>query len=124
MNRPLNLRGTSTESRYYRWLTGMPCCLSARTDRVQRAHTGGLSEGKGMSRKAPLWTVLPLYWSLHAVEERQRKRFWGEVGIEPIPHAERLFDMFEVNDRTGAELMLADMHEAANLEYLAEHIHG
>ena len=113
---PHTLRGTAKERKYYRWLEGMPCCLSARTDAVQRAHTGK----KGVGRKAPLWTVLPLQHALHLAEEAGRDSFWEQAGHDPIPWAERLFDCFEKDDREGAEALLFDMHEGANLLFLGQ----
>lgn len=111
---PRTGRGTALERRYNAWLTGLPCCLSARTDGVVRAHTGDHRQHKGLQQKAHLTTILPLQNALHLEEERGREAFWMRaLGESPVPWAERLFDCFENDDREGADLLLLDMHERA-----------
>ena len=114
-----NLRGTPLERRYFAWLGGFPCCLSQRPDGVQLAHTGDVTTGKGVGFKTGPDTVLPLHHALHAMEEKGRQWFWsGALGESPLPWAERLFDIFEKDDREGAEILLMDMHEQADKAFL------
>lgn len=109
-----NRRGSAEERRYYKWLEGFPCCLSARPDGVQRAHVGDHQQGKGMARKAALWTVLPLQIALHHAEEQNREGFWLDaIGESPVPWAERLHDCFGKDDRLAAADLLCDMHDLA-----------
>lgn len=117
---PRTGRGTAEERRYYAWLKGMPCCLTGNTDGVQFAHTGAWGEGKGLGQKAALWTVLPLHHVLHAVEERGRQLFWTSVKIEPVPWATRLYDQFTKDNRHEAELILAEMRQEANRDFLVQ----
>ena len=109
-------RGTPTEKRYYAFLTGLPCCLSGRTDAVQRAHTGP----KFMGRKSALWTVFPLQHVLHLAEEANRLDFWTFAlpGQDHLAWAERLFGNFEERDRIEAEYTLAEMADLADRAYL------
>ncbi|MDP5216731.1 hypothetical protein Q5Y75_05830 [Ruegeria sp. 2205SS24-7] len=115
------MRGSTEEKRYYKWLhLNCVCCLSGRID-IELAHTGGPAEGKGMSRKAALWTVLPLSKPLHHAEERNRREFWKNVGIpypQHIEWAERLYDHFTKQDDPTA--LLADMQARANRAFLAQ----
>ena len=111
-----NMRGTPLERRYYKWLEGMPCALSARTDEVERAH---LRKFTGMGIKPHPRHILPLHHTLHEAEHDSPKHFWPCVfDDDPRDWAERLFEMFEQNDRTGAELLLVDMHEKASQPFL------
>lgn len=118
-DRSLPKRFSEPERRYYAWLHNFPCCLSGRVD-VQIAHTGGLAQGKGMGRKAALWTCLPLSAPLHAAEEANREAFWRGAGVDRLPFAERLYDIFE----GGASLvdgfaLIHDMQAQADRRYLA-----
>lgn len=119
-DRSLPKRFSETERRYYAWLHNFPCCLSGRPD-VQIAHTGGLAQGKGMGRKAALWTCLPLSAPLHWAEEANRDAFWHGAGVKPLPFAERLYDIFG----NGASLadgfaLIGDMQAKANRFFLAD----
>lgn len=119
-DRSLPKRFSEAERRYYAWLHNFPCCLSGRTWDVQIAHTGGLAQGKGMGRKAALWTCLPLSAPLHWAEETDRATFWRHAGVKPLPFAERLYDIFE----NGASLadgfaLIGDMQAQADRAYLA-----
>ena len=109
-----NLRGTPLERRYYKWLhENCACCLTMQPE-FDICHTGGLTEGKGMGRKAAIKTCLPLIRKLHLTEEAGRERFWEAVGIpDYLAWAERLFDLFETDQ--SPEDLLMDMHERANL---------
>ncbi|MEM6546468.1 MAG: hypothetical protein AAF713_01855 [Pseudomonadota bacterium] len=89
-----NQRFTQEERRYYAWLHELPCCLSMVSIGVQVAHTGGLSEGKGVARKADLQTCLPLHYRLHYWEERNRRLFWRQVGVDPIRWSAKLYQAF------------------------------
>lgn len=120
-DRSLPKRFSEPERRYFTWLHNFPCCLSGRTWDVQIAHTGGLAEGKGMGRKAALSTCLPLSYPLHVAEEANREAFWHGAGVDRLPFAERLYDIFE----NGASLadgfaLIGDMQAQADRGYLAE----
>lgn len=113
-----SLRGTPAEKRYYSWLhRECVCCLTLQPE-FDIAHTGTLLDGKGMGRKAALWTCLPLTRKLHIAEERGRARFWENVGHNPTVWAARLYDIFE--DQGDPKPLLWDMHENANLQYISE----
>ena len=119
-DRSLPKRFSEHERRYYAWLHNFPCCLSGRID-VEIAHTGGLAQGKGIGRKAALWTCLPLSAPLHHAEEAGRDAFWRGAGVKPLPFAERLYDIFE----NGASLsdgfaLIGDMQAKADRAFLAE----
>lgn len=111
-------RFSTAEARYYRWLHRLPCCLSDRQD-IEIAHTGGLAEGKGMGRKAALWTCLPLARPLHLAEETGRERFWAGAGLDRLPWAARLYDVYEAGGDMGDALALVrDMQDAADRDFL------
>lgn len=123
-DRSLPKRFSEAERRYYAWLHNFPCCLSGRID-VQIAHTGGLTQGKGMGRKAALWTCLPLSHRLHVIEEANREAFWRCTGIDRLAFAERLYDIYE----NGASLadgyaLIGDMQAKADRSYLASILSG
>lgn len=123
-DRSLPKRFSEPERRYYAWLHNFPCCLSGRPD-VQIAHTGGLAQGKGMGRKAALWTCLPLSFPLHVAEEANREAFWRGAGVDRLPFAERLYGIFE----GGASLidgfaLIHDMQAKADRSYLAAILAG
>lgn len=119
-DRSLPMRFSEAERRYYRWLHNFPCCLSGRPD-VQIAHTGGLAQGKGMGRKAALWTCLPLAAPLHWAEEAGRDDFWRGAGVRPLPFAERLYDIFEAGGNLADGFALIhDMQAMVNRDYLAD----
>lgn len=96
---------------------GMGCCLSGRTEAVQVAHTGA----KAMGLKSPLWTCLPIDAVLHHEEERGRSDFWSQAlpGENHLDWAVRLYDCFEQSDRMGALVLLEDMRDLADRQYLA-----
>lgn len=96
---------------------GLGCCLSGRTEAVQVAHTGQ----KAMGLKSPLWTCLPLDFALHREEEHGRDTFWSQAlpRENHLDWAERLYDCFEKSDRTGALVLLEDMRDLADRQYLA-----
>ena len=111
-------RGTSQERRYMTFLhDGLGCCLSGRTDGIEVAHTGP----KAMGLKSPMWTCLPLHYSLHREEECGRDAFWKQAlpGENHLDWALRLYDCFEQSDRIGALLLLEDMRDLADRRYLA-----
>jgi hypothetical protein len=115
---PRTGRFTQQERRYMAFLhDGLGCCLSGRTDGVEVAHTGQ----KSMGMKAPLWTCLPLHYSLHREEECGRDRFWKQAltGENHLDWAVRLYECFEQSDRMGALVLLEDMRDAADRQYLA-----
>ncbi|MEM1371942.1 MAG: hypothetical protein AAGG72_06915, partial [Pseudomonadota bacterium] len=105
---------------YKNWLhEDMACCLSGRTD-VQLAHCGDVTTGKGMAIKSAPWTQLPLSFPLHLAEEANRNAFWEmAIGESPLPWAERLWDCFTTGDKESGQLLLADMRDMANREFLA-----
>ena len=108
-------------SRYKRFLHGLGvCCLSGRSD-IQLAHAGDVTTGKGMGRKCPHYQVLPLSMPLHHAEEGGRSDFWKQAlpGEKHLDWAERLYECFEQSDRTGALLLLEDMRDLADRQYLA-----
>lgn len=118
-DRSLPKRFSEAERHYYTWLHNFPCCLSGRVD-VQIAHTGGLTEGKGMGRKAALSTCLPLSAPLHWAEEAGRVNFWRGTGVSPLPFAERLYDIFEAGGNLADGFALIhDMQAKADRSFLA-----
>lgn len=118
-----NLRGTTLEKRYNRWLHDNCSCVLTGYRPFEIAHTGGLSEGKGMGRKSALHTCLPLRKELHLIEEKSRETFWAEVGFpDHLAWAERLYDIFEAHDDPMALLM--DMHERTNIIAVTEMLRG
>ena len=88
-------RGSPLERRYYAWMhLNCTCCVTGQPT-FEAAHTGGLSEGKGMGRKANVNTCLPLIKALHVRDEEARKTFWRTVGITDYRRqAAKLFDLF------------------------------
>ena len=114
-------RFTSAEKAYYQWMhtdVGR-CCLSARPDGLEIAHTGRLAQGKGMGRKPRLDTCLPLHSALHAAEERNREEFWHQAGFpgdERFAWSERLYDIFETSpdDYLAITHWMSDMWGKAN----------
>ena len=67
-----------------------------------------------MAQKACISTILPLQNALHLAEESGRDAFWQKaLGESPVPWAKRMLDLFEKDDRLGADLLLADMHDKA-----------
>lgn len=116
-------RGTPLERRYYKWLHRMCFCVLTGNPTFEIAHTGGLSEGKGMGRKSRLETCLPLIRPLHVIEERQRRTFWAEVGFpDHLDWAARLYDIFEAKDDPMSLLM--DMNDRANIPAIAAMLKG
>ena len=108
-----NLRGTAIEDRYYSWLHETECCVTGNPYGIEIAHTGGLPEGKGMSRKSNLDTCLPLVKSLHVIEERNRDYFWKSIGLsDHLVFAARLFEAFENGE--SAHTVLIDMQDKVN----------
>lgn len=91
-----NLRGTLIDKRYNAWMhLNCVCCLTGYTV-FENAHTGGVAEGKGMGRKAPVWTILPLRKELHMIEESARDKFWAAVGFpDHLDWAKKFFEYFE-----------------------------
>jgi hypothetical protein len=75
-------RFTAEEQAYYEWLHQFECIVTGYHP-FEIAHTGGIAEGKGMSRKAHLETCLPLRRELHLIEEADSERFWTAIGL---PH--------------------------------------
>jgi hypothetical protein len=121
-----NLRFTPTEKSYRIWLRKyeLPCGLSARPW-PDLAHTGNSSDGKGINRKAHLHTLIPLIRPLHTVEENGRDYFWKMANLpDRRDWAARLFDCYEKDEVVSAECLLADMHEKANKDFLAEILAG
>ncbi len=115
---PRTGRGTPHERRYMAFLhDGLGCCLSGRTDGIEVAHTGKNAIGL----KAPMWTCLPMFHALHAEEGAGRDKFWAAAlpGENHLAWAERLYDCFELSDRTGALVLLEDMRDLADRQYLA-----
>lgn len=113
-----SLRHTGIERRYYKWLHDNCCCVLTGYKPFDIAHTGGLSQGKGMATKAALHTCLPLRRELHLIEERSRKDFWAQVGLpDHLAWAERLYDNFETGD--DPTTLLLDMQEQANRSVIA-----
>lgn len=112
-------RGSALEKRYHKWLHGyQECCLSGRYD-IELAHTGGTSEGKGMSRKAWLHTLLPLSRPLHHFEETRSDEFWAGVGIENyLTYAARLWDLFKANEPPHA--LYAEMQMRASIPFMTQ----
>jgi hypothetical protein len=116
-------RGTALEKRYYRWLHQNCCCVLTGYHPFEIAHTGGLAEGKGTSRKAWIETCLPLRKQLHEAEERRRAAFWANVGFpDYLAWAERLYDIFEA-DSDPADLLM-DMQERANRDEITSILWG
>lgn len=108
---------TPEERRKFAWLHDLGrCCLTGRTDiHVAHLHEGSLC----MGRKVGPELTLPLCWLLHAEQHRTRE-FWPRAFRgDPRDWALRLHDLFEADDRYGAELLLKDMSERACREYLA-----
>lgn len=120
-----SMRGSTEERHYNKWLhSWQTCCLSGRAD-IELAHTGTLSEGKGMSRKAALWTILPLSKPLHQAEERNRAGFWDCAGFPYPKHihwAERLYDHFTKGEAPDA--LFADMQARADRDFLEQILRG
>ena len=113
------LRGTSIERRYFIWMHAKTSCIGTLQWPIEVAHTGGLQEGKGMGRKAHLWTCIPLIRALHLEEEKNRPLFWERIGYpDHLTWAERLYDIFEADDDPSA--LIWDMHEGANHDYVRE----
>lgn len=108
------------EAAYNAWLhndVGI-CGLTGRTD-IENAHTGTLREGKGMSIKAAVWTILPLSRPLHHYEERNRATFWPRAGFPGDTRFDwsiRLFDIFKAKDDPMP--LLLDMREKADRDFL------
>ena len=96
---------------------GMGCCLSGRTDGVEVAHTGQ----KAIGLKSPMWTCLPLHYSLHREEECGRVTFWKQAlpCENHLDWALRLYGCFEQSDRIGALVLLEDMRDLADRRHLA-----
>lgn len=108
-----NLRGTTLEKRYFRWMHDNVSCVLTGYRPFEIAHTGGLLEGKGMARKSALWTCLPIRRELHLIEERNRREFWERVGFpDHLDWAARLYDIFEKHDDPLSLLM--DMQDRAS----------
>lgn len=120
-----SMRGSTEERKYNWWLHSLgECCLTGRQD-IELAHTGTHAEGKGMSRKAAVWTILPLSRALHHAEERNRAEFWQQAGFpypEHIHWAERLYDHFTKREDPSA--LLADMQAKANRSFLQQVLGG
>lgn len=120
-----SMRGSTEEKKYFWWLHSVgQCCLTGRHD-FELAHTGTQAEGKGMARKAALWTVLPLSRPLHHAEERNRAEFWQNAGFPYPQHihwAERLYDIW--NKREDPTPLFLDMAAQANRQYLQQILGG
>ncbi len=114
-------RYSRTEQYYFRWLHTLSCALTGNNIDIQIAHTGGLREGKGMRLKAPVNTCLPIHYRLHLEEEKNRAAFWKGVGFDPVPFAERLFEIYEQGaDSALAFDLLWDTRNKANQSFIAE----
>ena len=116
------LRGTSLEADYYEWLRQPmvgQCCLTG-SPHFDLAHTAhGVAEGKGMSRKGPLQSVLPLRRELHMIEESKGARFWEFVELPDYRvWAERLFEHFE--QRLDPTEIFQDMQELSRRNHVRE----
>ena len=118
-----SLRFTARERRYYRWLhENGSCCMTGQRP-FELAHTGGLAQGKGMGRKAAIWTVLPLIRDLHIAEERGRFEFWRNAGFpDHLDWAIRLYDIFEAKGDPAS--LLLDMQDRANRTFLLSIMKG
>ena len=113
-----NLRGSTVETRYYKWLhLNCTCCVTGQPA-FDIAHTGGLAQGKGMSRKAWLQTCLPLIRPLHRLEEGKSEFFWPTVGLPNyLDDALALYQMFERGISPDADLEA--MQGRIDQEYVA-----
>lgn len=108
---------TALERRKFKWLHSLRCCLSLRPDGLQVSH---LHEGSGTShnQKVGPELTLPMHHILHAEQHRTRAFWPNAFSGDPRDWALRLHDLFEQVDDHGADLLLQDMHDRANLGYL------
>ena len=116
------LRGSPTETAYFKWLREPlvgQCCLTG-SPYFDLAHTAhGVAQGKGMGRKGPLDSVLPLKRPLHAIEESKGAEFWAAVGLpDHLAWAERLFEHFE--QRLDPTEIFQDMQELSSRSVVRE----
>lgn len=112
-------RFTAAERNYFAWMhRECTCCLTGYPE-FEIAHTGGLSEGKGTSRKSWLNTCLPIRKELHLVEERNRSEFWSRAGFEDhLAWADRLHEIYTTEQDPND--LVADMQDLANRDWLVE----
>ncbi|MER5171617.1 hypothetical protein [Thioclava kandeliae] len=113
-------RFSAAERAYFAWLHELPCCVSGRID-IDIAHTGRLSEGKGIGRKAALNTCLPLSKPLHRYEEANREGFWLNVGVDPLPNAQRLWDIYQSGGNLeDADRVIRSMQARADRHFMKQ----
>ena len=115
-------RHTAQERAYYEWMHVNGACVLTLTPSFQIAHTGGLAQGKGMSRKAALNTCLPLYYALHHLEERHRARFWEAVLPDYLDHAAALYECFKKGGDIYA--VLAEANRKSNTDSVRDMLAG